>query len=409
MAPAQPQQIIAHGLGQIAHVAIGLDRQRAMALGKLCAVRAVDQRQMAIDRHRPAHRLDDLQLARGIVEMIGAADHMGHAHVVIVHHHRQHVGGRAVASAAAPCRRAGRWRSAHRPAPGHARWSRRLRAPSAAPQRARPAALRTDRGRASARHSAWACRPRFCASRISVEFFRRGIAAIGLALRPAAARPLRDGGRRGRIDRSPRRPNSAPSSPCRSGSRPPLRGGAFAVGILDAQQEGAAGVAGIEPVEQGGARAADMQHACGRGRKAQDRFCVLRSWWRPFSKRTSVRTGLVSQLRRWGSPRLDLAACVRFAGRSAALAERASLAACGCRWRWARARRFISPCRSSRRAWRAGRRRSLVAGVGMAGAFGATGIGAVRAGAAGGAGIGLCRRQVAGRACGGAGPDPHRS
>ena len=51
MAPAQPQQIVAHGLGQIAHVAIGLDRQRAMALGQLGAVGAVDQRQMAIDRH----------------------------------------------------------------------------------------------------------------------------------------------------------------------------------------------------------------------------------------------------------------------------------------------------------------------------------------------------------------------
>ena len=35
MAPAQPEQIVAHGLGQIAHVAIGLHRQRAMALGKL--------------------------------------------------------------------------------------------------------------------------------------------------------------------------------------------------------------------------------------------------------------------------------------------------------------------------------------------------------------------------------------
>ena len=32
VAPAQPQQVVAHGLGQIAHVAIGLDGQRAMAL-----------------------------------------------------------------------------------------------------------------------------------------------------------------------------------------------------------------------------------------------------------------------------------------------------------------------------------------------------------------------------------------
>ena len=47
-------------------------------------------------------------------------------------------------------------------------------------------------------------------------------------------------------------------------------GGALAVGILDAQQELAAGVAGVEPIEQRRARPADMQVAGGRGRKARD-------------------------------------------------------------------------------------------------------------------------------------------
>ena len=42
------------------------------------------------------------------------------------------------------------------------------------------------------------------------------------------------------------------------------------VGVLDAQQELAAGVPGIEPVEQSRARAADMQIAGGRGGKARD-------------------------------------------------------------------------------------------------------------------------------------------
>ena len=44
MAPAQPHQIVAQRLGQIAHGAIGLDAERAMPLGQLGAVRAVDQR-----------------------------------------------------------------------------------------------------------------------------------------------------------------------------------------------------------------------------------------------------------------------------------------------------------------------------------------------------------------------------
>ena len=43
-----------------------------------------------------------------------------------------------------------------------------------------------------------------------------------------------------------------------------------AVGVLDAQQEPAAVMAGIEPVEQRGAGAADMQIARGRGGEAGD-------------------------------------------------------------------------------------------------------------------------------------------
>ena len=46
--------------------------------------------------------------------------------------------------------------------------------------------------------------------------------------------------------------------------------GALAVGVLDAQQELAAGVAGIEPVEQRRARPADVQEAGGRGSEAGD-------------------------------------------------------------------------------------------------------------------------------------------
>ena len=47
-------------------------------------------------------------------------------------------------------------------------------------------------------------------------------------------------------------------------------GGAGLVGILDPQQEAAAMVAGVEPVEQGGAGAADMEEAGRRGREAGD-------------------------------------------------------------------------------------------------------------------------------------------
>src|SRR5947209_2238956 len=55
-----------------------------------------------------------------------------------------------------------------------------------------------------------------------------------------------------------------------------LVGRARAVGVLDAQQEFAATPARIKPVEQCGARAADVQEAGRRGRKAGDD--LIRHW-----------------------------------------------------------------------------------------------------------------------------------
>ena len=56
-------QIVAHRLRQVAHGAIGIDAERAVALGQLGAVRAVDQRDVRHHRHVPAERLVDLLLA----------------------------------------------------------------------------------------------------------------------------------------------------------------------------------------------------------------------------------------------------------------------------------------------------------------------------------------------------------
>ena len=47
-------------------------------------------------------------------------------------------------------------------------------------------------------------------------------------------------------------------------------GRALAVGVLDAQEERSAEPAGVEPVEQGRARAADVQEAGRGGREAGD-------------------------------------------------------------------------------------------------------------------------------------------
>ena len=76
--------------------AIGIDAERAVALGQLGAVGAVDQRDMGHLGTSQPQRLVDLRLAGGIGEVVVAADDVGDAHVVVVDHDRQHVGRRAV-------------------------------------------------------------------------------------------------------------------------------------------------------------------------------------------------------------------------------------------------------------------------------------------------------------------------
>jgi hypothetical protein len=107
------------------------------------------------------------------------------------------------------------------------------------------------------------------------EFFGRGVTAIGLAFGQQLFGDLAVTGGAGElIDHIAVPVQAHPSHAIEDGVHG-FGGGAFAVGILDAQKEGAAGMTGIKPVEEGGAGAADMQHACGRGREAQDGFGVF--------------------------------------------------------------------------------------------------------------------------------------
>ena len=96
MTPTEPEEIIAQCFRQIAEVAIGVDREGAVAFRQLCAVLTVDQRHVGEFRQRPAKRVVDLFLAEGVVQVVVAADHMGNAHIMVVDNDGQVVGWRAV-------------------------------------------------------------------------------------------------------------------------------------------------------------------------------------------------------------------------------------------------------------------------------------------------------------------------
>lgn len=96
MAPPQTGEVVAHtGRGK-AHCLIFLRAQSAVTFRQFLAIRAVDQRDMRPDRYVPAHGVVNHHLARGVVEVIIPADHMGHAHVMVINNNGQHIDGRTI-------------------------------------------------------------------------------------------------------------------------------------------------------------------------------------------------------------------------------------------------------------------------------------------------------------------------
>ena len=73
-----------------------MHRLGAVTLRQLGAVRSVDQGDVGEGRARPAQRIVDQALARGVVQMIVAANDVGHSHVVVVHDDGEIIGRRAV-------------------------------------------------------------------------------------------------------------------------------------------------------------------------------------------------------------------------------------------------------------------------------------------------------------------------
>ena len=58
----------------------------------------MNKRDMSKYRDIPAQRLINMVLTKRIIQMVIAADYMANAHIMIIHYHRQHIGGGTVAA-----------------------------------------------------------------------------------------------------------------------------------------------------------------------------------------------------------------------------------------------------------------------------------------------------------------------
>ncbi len=256
MRPAETCQIIAHGFRQVAQALIIADRLRAVALAELGAIGAMDQRNMREDRHLPIERHVNQALAGGIIEMVVAADDVGNTHVMIIDHDGQIIGRRAVRTQQDQVVHVLRIEgniTLHRVRHHQRIGQRSLEADDV---RLFEFGLRW-RAIAPGRAQGVAGFAGFLAG--DFGFFLRHEAGIGAAfgqqivhrrLMALFAGVLEDDG----VIRF----KAQPVKPLENGVHR-CTGRAFAIGILDTDKELATGVFGVKPVEQGRARAADMQ------------------------------------------------------------------------------------------------------------------------------------------------------
>ena len=97
MAPAQAGEIVEDGFGEVALTFVFEHGDGAVALRELLTVLTVDERQVGEDGHFSAERAVDVDLARGVVDVVSAADHVAHFHVPVVDDDGEVVRGNAVA------------------------------------------------------------------------------------------------------------------------------------------------------------------------------------------------------------------------------------------------------------------------------------------------------------------------
>ena len=84
--PAEQDEEVEERLGQIALLLELADERRAIALRIRLSLVVDDHRQVAIFGRRGAHRLEDLDVLERVLDVVVAADHVRDGHVDVVHH-----------------------------------------------------------------------------------------------------------------------------------------------------------------------------------------------------------------------------------------------------------------------------------------------------------------------------------
>ncbi len=263
MRPAQAGQIIDERMRQIAGILVLHDVGRAGALGQLGALLVEDHRHVRELGHRCIQRFIDIDLARGVVDVVVAADDLGDAHVPVVHHHRKVVGGKpvraedhhvvelAVGDLDASLDQVVEH---HRTADGILEADHAIGVVAIRQVLLAGSAVVTRLfllGHGGLAHG--------------VEFLAGFVGVIRLALREQLLGDfLIAGNALGLVDRAFVVTQPQPVHRFQDGVDRFLRA-ALAVGVLDAQHELAAAVACLQPAIQGGAGAADMQVTGGAG------------------------------------------------------------------------------------------------------------------------------------------------
>ena len=253
-----------------------------MALRQLGAVGAVDQRDVGERRDRPPQGREQLCLSGGVGQVVDPADHVGDAHVVVVRHDREHVGGRAVAAEqhhVVELLRGEPHVALHE-----------IRDDGLAVQRRAEAHRRIDPGRcvggaAVAAAAVVADRPSGGARRVALFGELRGgaPAAVRFTFRQQTFGEFPMTLCAAGLEQRLAVPVQAQPSQSAEDCLHRACGRAVAVGVLDAQPEPSPGVPRVQPVEQRGAGAADVQESGRRRSEAGDDHAASCQY---FMKRT---------------------------------------------------------------------------------------------------------------------------